>query len=208
MNNYTISEKRLKKFKRVAAFRQNMTVVLENVHDPHNIGAVMRTCDSVGIQELYIIYSDPRLKEEKLEKLKNSSTGVKKWLDVKIYDNVLECMSIVKQKYSKLLATHLNEASVSLYEEDLTENIAFLLGNEHEGLTEELLEYADYNINIPQYGMVDSLNISVACAVMLHEASRQRASEGMYVIADTLTPSHESIYQQFLDIHNRRYDRS
>ena len=204
MNKQLITEERLEKFQRVARSRQRMTVILENVHDIHNIGAVLRTCDSVGIQEVFIIYSDPRLQGEKLTKIKASSTGAKKWLDVHVFENVPECLEVVRSRYDTLLATHLNEASVNIYEEDLTSNVALMFGNEHIGLTEELLGHADFNVNIPQYGMVNSLNISVACAVMLYEASRQRAEKGLYS-PELDTPHSDLILNKFVDIHNRRY---
>lgn len=206
MNKDLITDKRLAKFKRVASYRQDMTVILENVHDPHNIGAVLRTCDSVGIQEVFIIFTDPRLLDDRLDEIQASSTGVKKWMDVHLYHSVEDCVSEVRKRYSTLLATHLNEASVNFYEKDLTGNIGFIMGNEHKGLSEELLSHADFNVNIPQFGMVNSLNISVACAVMLYEAARQRNAKGLYV--NDVSPEIKSnLFERYVDIHNRRYTK-
>lgn len=201
-----ITEKRLQKFDTVAARRQQMTVILENVHDPHNIGAIMRTCDAVGIQEIFILYTEDRLTEEQLDKVKSSATGVRKWLHIHFYRDVKACFEAVKKKYDNIWATHLGDKSISLYEVNLTENVALLFGNEHEGITQDALSYADGNFLIPQYGMVGSLNISVACAVSLFEAARQRNAKDMY--SSKLDPNDENrtaVSAHFKEIHNSRY---
>lgn len=203
-----ITEKRIQKLYKVAAQRQHFTVVLENVHDPHNIGAIMRTCDAVGIQELYILYTEDRLTEEKLDQVKSSATGVRKWLDIYFYKNPADCFTAIKKKYDKILATHLGQESVSLYDLDLTANIALLFGNEHEGISEEALSYADGNYIIPQHGMVGSLNISVACAISLFEASRQRIEAGLYnEDIEQIDPERKNIAENFIAIHKARYNR-
>jgi len=203
--NQVITEKRLEKFARVAALRQHMTVIIENVHDPHNIGAVMRTCDSVGIQELYVLYTEDHLTEDRLREVQGSSTGVRKWLDVHFYRNTKACFEAVRKKYDKIWATHLDAESVGLYDLDMTEKVALLFGNEHDGLTKEALSYADGNFIIPQYGMVNSLNISVACAVTLYEAARQRTASEMYSKELPNEGLRQEIYQDYIAIHNKRY---
>jgi len=89
-------------------------------------------------------------------------------------------MTEVKKKYKRIYATHLGEQSKDLYELNLTEPIALMFGNEHEGITKESLKHCDGNFIIPQFGMVQSLNISVACAVTLFETLRQRKAASMY----------------------------
>ncbi len=175
-----ISEKRWDKLQRTAALRQQMTVVLENVHDPHNIGAVLRSCDAVGIQEVYVLYTDDHLKEARLHDLNTTSTGVKKWLHINFFRDVEKCFEQIKQKYDVVYATHMDRESQSAYDLDLTQKIAFVFGNEHVGVSQESLSYCDGNLLIPQMGMVQSLNISVACAVTIFEAMRQRIEKGMY----------------------------
>jgi len=184
-----------------------MTIIIENVHDPHNIGAVMRTCDSVGIQEMYVLYTESRLTEERLEEVQGSSTGVRKWLDVHFYTDTKRCFDDIRKKYEKIYATHLDAEQVSLYDLDLTQNVALLFGNEHEGISEEALSYADGNFIIPQYGMVNSLNISVACAVSLYEAARQRTAEEMYSSELPEKGAKKKLYEKYIDIHNKRYIR-
>lgn len=197
-----ITDRRLEKLSRVAANRQKMTVIIENVHDPHNIGAVMRSCDAVGIQEIYVLYTDSRLSESRLSELDPTSTGVRKWMYVHFFDDVDACFKQVKSKYDKILATHINDESVSLHDLDLTGNIAFLFGNEHMGITEQALAYADGNFIIPQVGMVQSLNISVACAVTIYEALRQRTNSGLY--SDELLDN-DTHRQEILEHYNRKH---
>jgi tRNA (guanosine-2'-O-)-methyltransferase len=155
----------------------DLTVLLENVHDPHNISAVMRTCDAVGIQEIYVL--NTRINTHK-KFGKKSSASAAGWLTIHQFDNTELCMQTIKAKYDKIYATHLGEKAQSLYELDLTERVALVFGNEHAGITEECLSFCDGNFIIPQVGMVQSLNISVACAVTLYEAYRQRELKDFY----------------------------
>jgi tRNA (guanosine-2'-O-)-methyltransferase len=155
----------------------NLTVVLENVFDPHNISAVMRSCDAVGIQDIYIL--NTRLPSHKKWGAKSSSSA-HKWLSIHQYDNADECFVRLRQKYPKVLATHLSTQATSLYAVDFTQPIAVVFGNEHEGVSNEIRSHCDGEIIIPQVGMIQSLNISVACAVVLYEAFRQKEKAGHY----------------------------
>lgn len=173
-----MTPERIQKMDDVLLKRQKgFTVVLEDVHDPHNISAVLRTCDSVGITEVYTIntVTPPPAKLGK-----RTSAGARKWVTVHSFTDVDECMELVKEKYQHIFATHLGESAVDLYELDLTGSVALVFGNEQMGLSEEILKYATGNFIIPQVGMVQSLNISVACAVTLYEALRQRSVAGLY----------------------------
>jgi tRNA (guanosine-2'-O-)-methyltransferase len=173
----------MNKFEKVIAQRQfNLSVILENVHDPHNIGAVMRSCDAVGIQEIFVLYTDSGLTEENIIAGKNSSSSARKWVDLHYFTDPKQCFEIVKKKYKKVFCTSFSHDAKGLYEMDLTESIALLFGNEHAGVSEEALKYCDGNFIIPQMGMVESLNISVACAVSLYEAARQRMEKNLYNI--------------------------
>lgn len=155
----------------------DLTLVFENVHDPHNIAAVMRTCDAVGVQDIYILNT----KENQTKRFgKKSSASAAGWLTIHHFDNVEECFKAVKAKYKYIFATHLGEKAVSLYELDLTQSMALVFGNEHSGVSEEALAFCNGNFIIPQVGMVQSLNISVACAVSLYEAFRQRNEKDYY----------------------------
>ena len=158
--------------------RQNdITIVLENVFDPHNISAVMRTCDAVGVQELYVL--NTKIPRHKKWGAKSSSSAAK-WLTVYQFENAAECFSELRKKYSKILTTHLSSDAVNLYQLDLTQPLALIFGNEHSGVSEEIRSLADGNFIIPQVGIIRSLNISVACAVTLYEAYRQKTLAGHY----------------------------
>jgi len=193
-------------FERVAARRQEMTVILENVHDPHNIGAVMRTCDAVGIYEIFVLYTEEHLDFERLERIKSSSTGVRKWMQIHAFRDIDKCISEVRRRYDLILATHLDSESSSIHTSDLTRRIAFLFGNEHDGVSNKALQYADGNLLIPQMGMAQSLNISVACAVTIYEAMRQRDAKAMY--QSEISPNdmiRKNILKYYLDKHAESY---
>lgn len=151
-------------------------VVIENVHDPHNVSAIFRTCDAVGIPRVSLIYN-----LEKFPKIgKKSSASAFKWVEKEKYKSVKECYDELRSQGFKIYASQLNEKSVSLYDIDLTNKIAIVLGNEHRGASQEAAEFADETFKIPMFGMVQSLNVSVATAVILYEALRQRKLMGMY----------------------------
>ncbi|MEO6916856.1 MAG: RNA methyltransferase [Chitinophagaceae bacterium] len=155
----------------------DITVVLENVSDPHNISAVMRTCDAIGIQDIYIL--NTKIGAHKRWGVKSSSSA-SKWITTHQFTNAAECMGVLRPRYSRILTTHLSTEAVGLYELNLASPIALVFGNEHDGVSEEVRAMADGNFIIPQVGMIRSLNISVACAVTLYEAMRQKVSAGHY----------------------------
>ncbi len=155
----------------------DLTVVLENVFDPHNISAVMRTCDAVGVQEIYILNN--RIPRHKKWGARSSSSAAK-WLTVYQFEDPEACFSALRNKYNKILTTHLSSDAVSLHEIDMTEPIALVFGNEHSGVSDDIRAMADGNFIIPQVGIIRSLNISVACAVTLYEAFRQKHLAGHY----------------------------
>jgi tRNA (guanosine-2'-O-)-methyltransferase len=155
----------------------DVTVVLENVFDPHNISAVMRTCDAVGIQEVYVLTNKiPRHKKWGAR----SSSSAAKWLTVHQFDDASECFAALRKKYEKIYTTHLSSDAASLYDIKFTGSVALVFGNEHTGVSEEIRNMADGNFLIPQMGIIQSLNISVACAVSIYEALRQKTNAGHY----------------------------
>ena len=158
----------------------DLTVVLENVFDPHNISAVMRTCDAVGIQDIYILNN--KIPPHKKWGAKSSSSAAK-WLTIHQFTDASECFAALRKHYKKIYTTHLSTDAVSLHELNLTDSVALVFGNEHAGVSEEIIAMADGNFIIPQVGIIKSLNISVACAVTLYEAFRQKTNTGHYAQA-------------------------
>ena len=155
----------------------DLTVVLENVFDPHNISAVMRTCDAVGIQDIYIL--NHKIPPHRKWSEKTSSSAAK-WLTIHQFTDAEECFAALRKNYKKIYTTHLSSDAVSLHELNLVEPVALIFGNEHSGVSEEIIAMADGNFIIPQVGIIKSLNISVACAVSLYEAFRQKNNAGHY----------------------------
>ncbi len=173
-----MTSERSEKLLRVLQQRQsNLTVVMENVQDPHNISAVMRTCDAVGIQDIYIL--NTKIPRHKKFGTKSSSSALK-WLTIHQFDNAIACFEALRKNYATILTTHLSTDAVSLYEIDFTKSVALVFGNEHEGVSDEVRNLADGNFIIPQMGIIQSLNISVACAVSIYEAYRQKNNAGHY----------------------------
>lgn len=176
-----MNEERKNKIAQTALRRQgNLTVILENIDDPHNVGAVLRSCDAVGIHEIYLLFTEKSLEQDEFTVGKRSSAGSRKWVDIHVFNDVQSCFDAVRSKYQKVMSTHLSEDAVSLHDIDLTESLALLFGNEKIGLSDVALSYSDGNFLIPMLGMSQSLNLSVACAVTLFEAQRQRLEKGMY----------------------------
>ncbi len=168
-----MTPERLSKLERVAANRRfDLTVVLENVHDPHNIAAVMRTCDAVGVAEIFVIDNQVKLNKRIGKK---TSSSANKWIQVHQFEEASTCIERLKLKYQKIYCTHLDAEAKSIYDIDFTQSVALVFGNEHEGVSQELLKACHGNFIIPQIGMISSLNISVACAVTLYECFRQRS---------------------------------
>ncbi|MEI8075789.1 MAG: RNA methyltransferase [Bacteroidota bacterium] len=174
-----MTPERSEKFQNVLSQRQaDLAIVMENVHDPHNISAVMRTCDAVGIQDIYVINS--KIPKHAYFGPKSSSSAAK-WLTVHQFTTLEDCIPVLKLRYNKIYTTHLSADAVQLYEVDFTkESIALVFGNEHDGVSEAMRNHADGNIIIPQVGMIQSLNISVACAISIYEAFRQKQIAGHY----------------------------
>ncbi len=170
--------RRVEKMHRVLKNRQpDLTIVCENIHDPHNVSAILRTCDSVGISKINLLYTTT-----KFPKLgKKSSASAKKWIETERFNNHLELKETLKKQAITIYATRVVEHnSKSIYEVDWTKPSAIILGNEHLGVSEDAVAIADHDIYIPMFGMLESLNVSVAAAVILYEACRQRIQKNNY----------------------------
>lgn len=172
-----LTERRLNRLKKALIQRQfTLGVAIENVHDPHNVSAVFRTCDAVGVPKVSLIYTI-----EKFPKIsKVTSASAFKWVDKQHHNSVKECFDEYKKQGFKIYSSLLDENSVSLYDIDFTEKCLVVFGNEGRGISEEVIDQSDKTFYIPMRGMVQSLNISVAAAVTLYEIQRQRLLKGLY----------------------------
>ncbi|CAN5128762.1 tRNA (guanosine(18)-2'-O)-methyltransferase TrmH [soil metagenome] len=161
----------------LAKRQENLTIVLENVFDPHNISAVMRTCDAVGIQDVFILNN--RIPPHKKWGYRSSSTAAE-WLTIHQFTDINECFAELRKRYHKIYATHLSEGAKELHQIDFTQSVALVFGNERFGVSDDIRCLCDGDFIIPQVGIIKSLNISVACAVTLYEAYRQKKVAGHY----------------------------
>jgi len=173
------SEKRQEKIDKTLFFKQpTLGLFLENIHDSHNLSAIVRTCDGVGLLELYYTHHD----NAHFRTHKTITQGAHRWVNRFKIDEEQKCQ-FLKQKQKEgfqVVATHLDENAISFRDVDYTLPTIMIVGNEKEGVSPELRMIADKTITIPMKGMVQSLNVSVATALVLYEAQRQRESKGMY----------------------------
>lgn len=171
------SERRIARLEYVLNHRQpDLTVVMENIHDPHNVSAMLRSCDAAGVWEAQLLYNVDAF--PKIGKKSSASAG--KWVERRKFKTVSECYAKLRSEGFRIYATRLDENARSLYEFDLTQPVALVFGNEHRGVSDEAAQEADELLQIPMYGMIQSLNVSVACAITLYEALRQRLTKSGY----------------------------
>ncbi len=153
----------------------DLTVCMEGVHKTHNLAAVVRTADAIGVSDVHAIW-----KNEKMRLSGGSAAGSQNWIDVHNYDNTADAIAELKKQNMQVLVTNLSPTAVDFREIDYTKPTAIILGQEKFGASKTALELADQDIVIPMVGMVQSLNVSVACSVVLYEAQRQRQLAGLY----------------------------
>lgn len=158
--------------------QKRLTVVLEDVHDPHNASAVLRSCDGVGILDVHLVYVHEEPPRRSFARTTSASAA--KWVRLHFHDSIDACYAALREQGFRIYATALGQESVELYDVDFTQPTALVFGNEHRGVSPGAIAGADATLFIPMQGMVESLNISVACAVSLYEAMRQRLAAGMY----------------------------
>lgn len=190
------TERRQRRFDAVLRKRQpDLTVVLENVHDPHNVAAVLRSCDAVGVLHVHLVYT---IESPPPVFARQTSASAAKWIDWTMHESIPACYEALRSQGLHVVATAWSESSEDLYEIDLTNPTALVFGNEMRGVSEEATQLADRLLVIPMVGMVQSLNISVACAVTLYEAFRQRRSQGMYDHPRLDDKVHRQLFEDWL----------
>lgn len=171
-----MTPERHKKLQAVLARRQpDLTVLMESVHKPHNLSAIVRTCDAVGVLGIHAVPS-----RDGLDLSRASAGGALKWVDVIRHVDIGAAASTLKANGFRIVGAHLDEDAVDYRTEDFTGPTAFLMGTELDGLSPDALECVDRMVTVPMMGMVPSLNVSVATALLLYEAYRQRDRRGFY----------------------------
>lgn len=153
----------------------DLTVCMEGLHKSHNLAAVVRTCDAIGVSDVHAVW-----KSEEAEVRGGSAAGSQNWIDVHNYNQTTDAIAALKAQGMQVLVTNLSDTAVDYRDIDYTKPTAIILGQEKFGASKAALELADQDIMIPMVGMVQSLNVSVACSVILYEAQRQRQIAGMY----------------------------
>ncbi len=173
------TERRQARIRSVLARRQpDLTVVLENVHDPHNVSAILRSCDGVGVLRAHTVYTIEEPPPGAFAR--QTSASAAKWVEVERHQSLADCFERLRAEGFAIFITSIGADSRPLYDSDLRKPVALVLGNEMRGVSTEARDLADGAIQIPMAGMVESLNVSVACAVCLYEAFRQRIAAGDY----------------------------
>jgi tRNA (guanosine-2'-O-)-methyltransferase len=152
-----------------------LTVIMENVRKPHNLAAVARTLEAVGGLEIHAITQLTSLRLTQM-----SAGGIKKWIKVNKHPSTEQGIQHLKQQGFQIIATCLSDSSKDYRDIDYTKPTAILIGEELEGISEQAKQLADEKICIPMIGMVQSLNVSVASALVLYEAYHQRMAAGLY----------------------------
>ena len=171
-----MTPERVARLDAVLARRQpDLTVFAENLHKPKNFSAMVRNCDAVGINEMHVLPG-----EDDLRKHWKTSQGAEKWMRIKTHAHSEDACTYLKSKGCLLVAAHLSETAVDFQSVDYTQPIAIVLGTELFGVSDTTLSLVDQQISIPMMGVSQSLNVSVACAIVLYEAQRQRQTAGMY----------------------------
>ena len=172
-----LTPERQAKIRRVLSARQKtLTLILNNIHDPHNVSAILRSCDAFGVPEVHLLYTRERFPVLGAK----SSASAKKWVQTRKYTDAQDLVKHLHEQGFGLVRTGFSSRAISLTKWDFTLPTAVVLGNEHRGVEEELIKLIPDEIYIPMYGMVQSFNVSVASAIILYEAWRQREAKGMY----------------------------
>jgi len=171
-----MTPERKARIEQIAARRQpDLTVFLERVHKAHNVAAILRTCDAVGVMEAHAVPPTGGIPP-----LNHTAQGAQRWVGLHRHHDAAAGLRQLKEKGFSLYAAHFSERAVDFRQPDYTRPTTIVLGTEKFGVSEEARAECDGEIVIPMMGMVQSLNVSVATALILYEAQRQRQAAGMY----------------------------
>ena len=171
-----MTPERFYKLKSVLDRRQpDLTVLADEVHKSHNIAAILRTCDAVGVYRAHAISPSGAIRRHHMV-----SGGSRRWVDLVIHSSIHEALDTLRRDNWRLIAAHPSASAKDYRDVDYTQRTAIFLGAERDGLEPDLVAAADEIIAVPMEGLVASLNVSVATALILYEAQRQRRAAGLY----------------------------
>ncbi len=171
-----MTPERLSRIRAVLKQRQpDLTIITDKVHKGRNLAALVRTSDAVGIDTVHSVVEPGEYRT-----FRGTASGSHKWVETKRYLHIDEPVSLLKQQGFQIVAAHVGDNVKDYRDMDYTKPTALLLGTERLGLDEYSLSLADHYVTIPMLGMVESYNVSVACAIILAEAQHQRSKAGMY----------------------------
>jgi tRNA (guanosine-2'-O-)-methyltransferase len=171
-----VTPERFEKLKAILAQRQpDLTVLADGVHKAHNVSAILRTCDAVGIETIHAVAADGELLRHHM-----MSGGSGRWVDLEIHRSTEAGMRMLREDNWILAVADARSDAVDYRNVDYTQKLAIILGAELDGPTPYARDNADFAIAIPMHGLVESLNVSVAAAIILFEAERQRSQAGLY----------------------------
>ncbi len=172
-----ISERRVQRMRQVLERRQDdLAVVVEDIHDPHNASAILRSADAFGVGGSVLVYRTQP--QPRISRMVSGQT--KRWAKLERLGDPAEACELLRGRGLKVLATVLSDKAMPYTEVDWTEPVAVVMGSERDGCSPEMLAAVDGLVTIPMLGFGQSLNVSVAAAVILGEAARQRQEAGMY----------------------------
>ncbi|MDK2776620.1 MAG: tRNA (guanosine(18)-2'-O)-methyltransferase TrmH [Pseudomonadota bacterium] len=171
-----MTPERLERIHRTLSLRQpDLTVITDEVQKDRNLSAIVRTCDAFAIPQAHCVWDGDTYRVAR-----NQAAGAGSWVDVKTHDSVGGAIRELKGQGFRVCAAHFTDRAIDYRHYDFTQPTALLLGTEKEGVSDEAAALADEHLIIPMLGMTLSFNVSVACAIILSEAERQRAAAGMF----------------------------
>jgi tRNA (guanosine-2'-O-)-methyltransferase len=150
--------------------RIDLCLVLENLSEYTNISAILRTAESFGVGQIYIIHP----KGEKPRISRQASSGAAKWLNIEYFTSTKTCLNKLKKNGFKIFGALVDPASDILWQEKFSGKVAIMVGNEADGLSKGAQELVDKNIYLPMFGLTESLNVSVSAGIFLYEVIRQK----------------------------------
>jgi tRNA (guanosine-2'-O-)-methyltransferase len=169
----------MERYQKVLAMLQkrqpDLTILAEDVHKPHNLSAMLRSSDAVGIGTVHATHPTGGIAT-----FNETSASAEKWVKVQVHQDIETAVAKLKAQNMQLFAAHFSAKALDYRDVDYTKPTCILFGNEKSGVSEKAADLADAHVIIPMLGMVPSLNVSVATAIILFEAQRQRRAAGFY----------------------------